>query len=233
MTRVNQLDPLQSPVPGESPSLSVLIVDDHELVRAGMRRLLEDTDSIGNFTEAASGEIALELASRQHFDIILMDLSMPGMSGVEASLMLMRHHPRSRIIVITAAMENTYTRRLIDKGVRGYLTKDSSADEMRSAIARVMQGDIYLSPAIATRMAIEGVEESSQSPFDLLTDREMQIALMLLGGKRNCQIGESLFISEKTVSTHRTRAFAKLGISNTAELARLAMRYGLWNAQSV
>lgn len=217
------------PATNSRRGLSVLIVDDHELVRAGMRRLLEDNENILSFTEVSSGESAIEEAAREKFDIILMDLSLPGMSGVEASLTLLRHHPAANIIVITAAMDGTYTRRLISSGVMGYLTKDCSPDEMSKAIDQVLAGTVYLAPSIMQKVFIEGTKEQAESPFESLTKREMEICLMLLNGKRNRQIGELLFISEKTVSTHRTRAFLKLGISNTAELARLAMQHGLWN----
>ena len=216
--------------PARVVGVSVMIVDDHELVRAGMRRLLEDTGMIASVAEVACGESAIEAVASQRFDIILMDLSLPGMSGVEASMTLLRHHPEANIIVITASMDGAYTRRLLSCGVMGYLTKDCSPEQMSHAIEQVLQGDVFIAPSIMEKIYLQGTREDAASPFELLSRREMEISLMLLNGQRNRQIGEQLFISEKTVSTHRTRAFLKLGISNTAELARLAMQHGLWNS---
>ncbi len=204
--------------------LKVLVVDDHELVRAGMRRLLEENPQIGTIVEANSGEEALEIAAGQAFDLVLMDIKLPGISGLEASEKLLSLAPDSRIIMVTGKLEGGHIRRLLNTGVRGYITKGSSSDEMDKAMRRV-----YLSPDVAQQVAMDVINGDNHNPFDKLTSRESEIITLLLRGQRNRQISSNLHISEKTVSTHRTRAFEKLHVKTTAELVRLAMRFGLWN----
>jgi len=213
----------------ESPrKLSILIVDDHELVRAGMRRLLEDAGNIGAFHEVASGEEAISAAAEFPFDIVFMDLSLPGMSGVEATFALLRRRPDSKIIVITAAMRLTFVRQLLDSGVKGYLTKDCSPQQMEQAVTDVMAGKVYLSPQVASELALS-THSQGLSRFASLSKREAEVVLFAIHGHTNRQIGERLYISEKTVSTHRTRAFEKLEVSNTVEMAHLAIIDGLWD----
>jgi len=209
--------------------LRVLVVDDHQLVRAGMRRLLEENQMVSSITEAGSGEEALQIANENSFDIILMDIRLPGMSGVEASDKLLSLMPDCRIIMVTGDLDNGHIRKLLNAGVRGYITKGSSAEEVNKALAHVINGEQYLSPDVAQQIAIDTINGTDENPFDKLTSRETEIVNMLLGGHRNRQISSELFISEKTVSTHRTRAFEKLGVKTTAELVRLAMRFDKWN----
>lgn len=214
----------------ETPwQLKVLIVDDHELVRAGMRRLLEENPHIASISEASSGEEALQLANTQAFELVLMDINLPGISGLEASDKLLLLAPDCRIIMVTGQLDGGHIRKLLNAGVRGYITKGSSAEEMDKAVQRVMSGEQYLSPDVAQQMAIDSINGSDGNPFDKLTTRESEIINLLMAGHRNRQISTNLHISEKTVSTHRTRAFEKLGVKNTAELVRLAMRFDLWN----
>ncbi|MFK8078716.1 MAG: response regulator [Granulosicoccus sp.] len=214
----------------QGPShLKVLVVDDHALVRAGMRRLLEENPQVDVIAEASSGEEALQMASQQHFDIVLMDINLPGINGLEASDKMLMLSPESRIIMVTGSLEAGHIRKLLNAGVRGYITKGSGADEMDKAMRTVMEGAQYLSPDVAQQMAMEMINGSDENPFDKLTSRESEIINLLLRGHRNRQISTNLHISEKTVSTHRTRAFEKLGLKTTAELVRLAMRHGLWN----
>lgn len=209
--------------------LEVLVVDDHELVRSGMRRLLEDNSLIGNITEASSGEDAVSLARQHHFDIVLMDISLPGISGLEASELLLKKAPDTRIVIVTGKLEGVLIRKLMNCGVRGYITKGSSADDIDKAIRQVINGEQYLSPDVAQRFAMDMLNGDDSNPFDRLTSREFEIIMLLLDGKRNRIIADSLHISEKTVSTHRTRAFEKLHVATTAELVRLAIRFELWS----
>jgi two-component system invasion response regulator UvrY len=209
--------------------LKVLVVDDHELVRAGMRRLLEENPQLGSIFEANSGEEALEIAATHSFDLVLMDISLPGINGLEASEKLLDLAPDSRIIMVTGKLEGGHIRKLLNAGVRGYITKGSSSDEMDKAIRIVMNGEQYLSPDVAQQVAMDVINGDNQNPFDKLTSRESEIITLLLRGQRNRQISSNLHISEKTVSTHRTRAFEKLNVKTTAELVRLAIRFSLWN----
>jgi len=194
-----------------------------------MRRLLEENQMVSSITEAGSGEEALQIANENSFDIILMDIRLPGMSGVEASDKLLSLMPDCRIIMVTGDLDNGHIRKLLNAGVRGYITKGSSAEEVNKALAHVINGEQYLSPDVAQQIAIDTINGTDENPFDKLTSRETEIVNMLLGGHRNRQISSELFISEKTVSTHRTRAFEKLGVKTTAELVRLAMRFDKWN----
>jgi len=213
----------------EQASLHVLVVDDHELVRSGMRRLLEQNSQIESITEASSGEEALQLASSQTFDVVLLDIKLPGIDGMETSAKLLMLAPDTHIIVVTGDLEGAHIRKLLTSGVRGYITKGSSAEEVENAMRSVIAGEQYLSADVAQQMAMDAINGSDVNPFDKLTTRESEIINLLLGGLRNRQISSNLHISEKTVSTHRTRAFEKLGVGTTAELVRLAMRFDLWD----
>ena len=211
--------------------LDLLVVDDHALVRAGMRRLLEDHSSIATISEASSGEEALELADTRAFGMVLMDIALPGISGLEAADRLLRALPDALVIMVTGKLDAGPIRRLLGSGVRGYVTKGSEATEMVDAITRVIAGERYLSPDVARQLAMDTIDGGESNPFERLTAREHEVIVLLLRGRRNRQIGESLFISEKTVSTHRTRSFEKLGVATTADLVRLAMRHGLWDEE--
>ena len=207
---------------------SVLIVDDHELFRAGVQRLLEDSGYPLTFIEAATGESALEQVRRQHVDIVFMDLSLPGISGVEAAMSLLRSHRKTKIIIVTATTEVTYIRKLLDTGVQGYLTKDCAPRQMERAVREVLAGKVYVSPSVAQILKTRDcLASDEQEKFDRLSKREYQIVYLLIKGKNNRQIAAELHISEKTVSTHRTRALRKVGVSSLAELAAMAFRIGM------
>ena len=209
--------------------LRILVVDDHELVRAGMRRLLEENPHVASISEASSGEEALALPNLESFDIVLMDINLPGICGIKAANKMLQQVPECRIIMVTGHLEGGHIRKLINAGVRGYITKGSSAEEMDKAMSRVMAGEQYLSPDVAQQMAMDMINGSDGNPFEKLTSREREIVDLLQQGLPNRQISTNLFISEKTVSTHRTRAFEKLGVKNTSELVRLGMRFDMWN----
>lgn len=207
---------------------SVLIVDDHELFRAGVQRLLEDSGYPLAFSEAATGESALEQVRSQPVDLVFMDLSLPGISGVEAAMSLLRNHRETKIIVVTAATEVTYIRKLLETGVQGYLTKDCAPRQMERAVREVLAGNVYVSPAVARILEHrDSPTNEEQGKFDCLSKREYQIVFLLIQGRNNRQIAADLHISEKTVSTHRTRALRKVGVSSLAELAAMAFRIGM------
>ncbi|MFT6309382.1 MAG: two-component system invasion response regulator UvrY [Patiriisocius sp.] len=209
--------------------VKVLVVDDHELVRIGMRRLLENNPMIELIHESSSGEVALDMAVATNYDLILMDINLPGISGLEAAEQLLTLAPKSRVIVVTGRLEGSLIRQILNAGVRGYISKGSSADEMEKAMRKVMAGEQYLSPDVAQRFAIDAIRGDDSNPFDRLTTRESEIINLLLQGQRNRKISTDLHISEKTVSTHRTRAFEKLRITSTPDLVRLAIRFDMWH----
>jgi len=231
-------DRMQPEAQRADDKLSLLIVDDHELVRAGMRRLMEDAANIGSFHEAGSGEQAVQAADQNAFDIVFMDLSLPGMSGMQATIELLARRPHLRIIVLTAALQARHIRQLLRLGVKGYLTKDCSIEHMEMAIEEVMAGRAYLSPEATHQLSSSApAGEQAEACFGCLTRRELEVIIWTLQGMRNREIGSRLFISEKTVSTHRRSAFEKLCVSSNAELACKAAEQGvldqLSNAKSV
>ncbi|MBU2038222.1 MULTISPECIES: UvrY/SirA/GacA family response regulator transcription factor [unclassified Thalassolituus] len=207
--------------------IKVLVVDDHELVRSGISRLLTDAKGIEVVGEAASGEEAVQFAKEHSPDIILMDIRMPGIGGLEATRKITRHNPEIQVIAVTACDDNPYATRLLQAGAAGYITKGADADEMVRAIMKVKSGQKYISPDIAQRMALKPFQQDQTSPFDELSEREMQITLMIVGCQKVAEISEKLFLSPKTVNSYRYRIFEKLEIDSDVELTLLAMRHGL------
>ena len=213
--------------------ISVMLVDDHKLMRTGIKFILDDTADIRVVGEASSGEEALERARALKPNVILMDVSMPGIGGLEATRKLAMSLPETRIIVLSAQTAEPFPMRLMEAGAAGYLTKDSAGDEIVTAIRRVQAGERYISADIARQMALQAVNKTSgASPFEQLSSREMQVMIMATGGHSVQDISDKLHLSPKTVSTYRSRLFQKLGVSNDVELTRLALRYGVIEEKS-
>lgn len=207
--------------------IRLLLVDDHQLVRSAFRRLLEDEEDFEVVAEAASGEDALRLTRELEPDVVLMDVNMPGMGGLEATRRLTGMHPGLKVIGVSMYEEEPYPSRMLEAGASGYLAKDSGAEELVTAIRQVASGKSYVGSSIAGRLAVSLIKGSGGSPFDRLSQREMQVALMVTRGQGTQAISETLCLSPKTVSTYRYRVFEKLDVRNDVELTRLAMRYGL------
>lgn len=211
--------------------IKLLLVDDHDLVRSGLRRLLEEEPDFQIMGEAGTGEEALKQVREQSPDVVLMDINMPGMGGLEATRRLLGANPKLKIIAISMYAEEPYPSRLLEAGAAGYLSKESAAEEVVSAVRQVAAGKSYVAPSIASRLAVALIKGSRGSPFDSLSQREMQVVLMVTQGQSTKVISDSLCLSPKTVSTYRYRVFEKLDVSNDVELTRLAMRYGLLDAK--
>ena len=209
--------------------IRVLVVDDHELVRSGISRLLDDTGMIDVVGQAGSGEEAVRMAKEIEPDIILMDIHMPGIGGMAATRKILHNQPDAQVIAVTVSDDNPYASRLLKMGASGYITKGADADEMLRAIIKVKSGQKYISPEIAQRMALRPFESEAESPFEVLSERELQNALMIVNCQKVQQIGEALFLSPKTVNSYRYRIFEKLNISSDVELTHMALRYGLVN----
>ncbi|MBA2650426.1 MAG: response regulator [Legionella sp.] len=205
--------------------IKVLIVDDHALVRMGIRRLLEDMTDVEVVADAESGEQALTLVKVLCPDVILLDMKMPGIDGWEVTRRLKKSNPNIKIIAVTAMSSDPLPIRVLQLGAMGYLTKESGAEEMAAAIRKVAKGEKYLSAEIAQKMAINSLQEAKNSPFDMLSEREMQVMLMITSGLNVQDITERLFLSSKTINGYRYRMFEKLGIKNDVELTYLAMKY--------
>lgn len=205
--------------------IKVLIVDDHALVRMGIRRLLDDLPDMDVVGEAQSGEEALALVKTHKPNVVLLDIKMPGIDGWEVTRRLQKSHPDIKVIAVTAMCTDPLPSRILQLGAMGYLTKESGVQEMANAIRKVARGEKYLSAEIAQKMAINSLETARGSPFDALSEREMQVMFMITSGMTVHDICERLFLSGKTVNGYRYRIFEKLGIKNDVELTVLAMKH--------
>ncbi|MFA6302536.1 MAG: UvrY/SirA/GacA family response regulator transcription factor [Legionella sp.] len=205
--------------------IKVLIVDDHALVRMGIRRLLEDMTDVNVVADAESGEQALLLVKAHNPDVVLLDMKMPGIDGWEVTRRLKKSNPHIKVIAVTAMCSDPLPTRVLQLGAMGYLTKESGAEEMAAAIRKVAKGEKYLSAELAQKMAINSLQEAKDSPFDKLSEREMQVMLMITSGMDVQDIAERLFLSSKTINGYRYRTFEKLGIKNDVELTYLAMKH--------
>lgn len=208
--------------------INVLLADDHELVRTGIRRLLEDVGEITVIAEATSGEEAVQLCREHSPHVVLMDINMPGMGGLEATRKILHYNDTIKVIVVTMNEDEVLAQSLLKAGAAGYLTKGCRVSEIVHAIKEVISHRHYITPQIATQLALAGTRtEQAQSPFHDLSERELQVMLMTLAGRKTQEISDSLCLSPKTVSTYRHRLFSKLGIQTDVELAHLAMKHGL------
>lgn len=204
--------------------IELLLVDDHELVRTGVRRILEDIDDFNVVAEATNGEDAVKLCRKHAPDLVLMDMNMPGMGGLEATKQILRFSEDTRVIVLSVYKENPIPAKVMQMGASGYLTKDSGPEEMIRAIYKVHSGQKYISPDLAQQIAIGQLDLQEGNPFEALSDRELEITLMLTKGAKVPDIAVSLNISAKTVNTYRYRMFEKLNVSTDVELTHLAIR---------
>ena len=207
--------------------IKVLIVDDHALVRIGIRRLLEDVDDIQVVGEAENGEEALNTIKTCQPDVILLDLKMPGMDGWEVIRRLKHSGQTAKIIALSAVSIEPFPSKALQRGVMAYLTKESSLDEMALAIRRVYRGERYLSADLAQRMAVKSLEPVNDTPFNELSDREMQVMLMITIGLTVPEISKRLYLSTKTINCYRYRMFAKLNVKNDVELTHLALKHSI------
>ncbi|MGH8491683.1 MAG: UvrY/SirA/GacA family response regulator transcription factor [Moraxellaceae bacterium] len=213
--------------------IKVLVVDDHDLVRMGITRMLSDISGIKVVGEAATGEEALRLARELNPQVVLMDVKMPGIGGLEATRKLLRQDPDVRVVAVTVCDEEPFPSRLLKAGAAGYLTKGAALEEMIKAIRAVASGQRYISPEIAQQLALKNLEEERSSPFEVLSEREMQITMMIVNCQKVQEISDRLFLSPKTVNSYRYRIFEKLSIDSDVELTLLAVRHGLLNTDLV
>ena len=208
--------------------IRLLVVDDHDLVRTGIARMLADIDGLVVIGQAASGEEAVRQARELKPDVVLMDIKMPGIGGLEATRKLLRSQPDVRVIAVTVCEEDPFPTRLLQAGAAGYITKGAGLDEMVQAIRLVFAGQRYISPQIAQQLALKSFQPNkSDSPFDLLSEREIQIALMIANCQKVQVISDKLCLSPKTVNTYRYRICEKLKVNSDVELVLLAARHGM------
>lgn len=211
--------------------INVLLVDDHDLVRAGVSRLLSDVAGIKVIGEASSGEEAVKIAREKHPHVVLMDVKMPGIGGLEATRKMLRNDPDIKIIALTVCGGEPFPTKLLQAGASGYLTKGAALDEMVNAIRSVHAGKRYLGPEIAQQLALKTLNEG-ESLFDILSERELQVMIMITSGQTVQEISEKLCVSPKTINSYRYRIYEKLAVQSDVELTLLAIRHGILDMEN-
>lgn len=207
--------------------IKVLVVDDHDLVRMGISRMLSDSADIEVVGEADSGDMAIKLAKQLRPDVVLLDVNMPNIGGLEATKRLIQLDMGIKILAVSSMSAQPYPSMLIKAGVNGYITKGTPLDEMIRAIKKIDQGGRYFSQDVAEQLADVLLSDNASSPFDLLSDREKQVAMMVVNCQSPQQIADQLFVSVKTINTYRYRIYEKVGVDSDVKLTHLAIRHGL------
>lgn len=206
--------------------IKILLVDDHAVVRMGFKMLIEAEADIKVIGEAESGEVAVKLFQELKPDIIIMDITMPGIGGLEAIDRILAKDKNTKILVLSAHEDSVHPKRVLNAGAMGYLTKRSAAEELIKAIKSIYQGKRYLEPNIAQQMAITQLSGET-NPVEILSDREFEVFMALAKGKSTNEIADTLCLSPRTVGTHLYNIKQKLNANNSAEIALIAIRCGL------
>jgi DNA-binding NarL/FixJ family response regulator len=211
----------------EHKVIKILIADDHAVVRAGLKQMLAGIDDISIIDEAENGFDAVEKVKKNEYSVVVLDIAMPGKSGLDALKEIKLERPSLPVLMLSMYPEDQYAIRVLRSGASGYLTKECVPDELATAVRVVAQGRKYISPSLAERLALNLDVETKQEPHELLSDREYQVMCMLASGKSLTEISVSLSISVKTVSTYRSRVLEKMKLRNNSELTSYAIEYQL------
>ena len=203
--------------------IKVLVADDHPVVREGLKQILAEAQDIDVAAEAEDGHELLEKVRKQAFDVVVLDLTMPGLMGLDALKQLKSEHPHLPILILSIHPEEQYALRVLRAGASGYLTKASAPDRLIGAIRKVHRGGNYVSPSLAERLADELRGDITKSPHESLSDREYQVMCLIASGKTVTEIGDQLALSVKTVSTYRSRILEKMRMKTNAELTHYAI----------
>jgi DNA-binding NarL/FixJ family response regulator len=215
------------PVAASLQPLRILLTDDHAIVREGLKRILEGTGQGWVTAEASTGFQALELMRRQPIDLAIVDLSMPGMSGLELVRRIRADFPRVGVLVLSMHAEEQYAMRAFKAGANGYVTKDGAATELVAAVRKVAAGGAYVSGSLAERVVLQLTGAAATPRLDALSDRELEVLRRIVAGERPTDIAAALHLSVKTISTHKRRIQDKLQLPTTAALIRYGMEQGL------
>jgi DNA-binding NarL/FixJ family response regulator len=206
----------------------VVLADDHAIVREGLKRIVADVPELQVVGEAADGTEVMQRVRDLEFDVLVLDLSMPGRSGMELIKLVKAEKPKVRILVLSMHEETQYAVRAIKSGASGYLTKESAPAQLEQAIRKVAGGGAYISAEVAEQLALGAMPGAAEAaPHEALSDREFQVFRLLVAGVSVTEIAAQLHLSVKTVSTHKSNLMHKLGLANQTELVRYAMRHGL------
>lgn len=210
--------------------IRVVVVDDHALVRQGFRRILEDDESIAVVGEAGNGMEAIALVKKVEPDVVVMDMAMPEMNGLHATIELAKQRPATKVLILSMYSDEQYVRNALDAGARGYILKNAIENDLTRAVHAVAGGELYLSPELSgvlVRAIQTGAFEKANDPYERLTQREKQVLQLIAHGKSNKEIAVMLDLSVNTVAVHRANLMSTLGVHKTAELVLLAVRKGL------
>ena len=207
--------------------IRVVIADDHTILREGLRQLLDSADDLHVVAEAADGHQVMERVRAEDFDVLILDMSMPGKSGIELIKQVKAEKPKLRVLVLSMHEEEQYAVRAIKAGASGYVTKDSAGTQLLTAIRKVAGGGAFISAEVAEQLALGAMPGADGPPHARLSDREYEVFQHLVAGASVTDIAARLNLSGKTVSTHKARLMEKLGIANQADLVRYAMRHNL------
>ncbi len=210
--------------------IRIVLADDHAIVREGLKRILSTVSDFQVVGEAADGTQVMQVVRQTDFDLLLLDLSMPGRSGMELIRLVKTEKPRVRILVLSMHQETQYAVRAIKSGASGYLTKESASAELEQALRKIAAGGAYVSADVAQQLALGAMPGNEAAPHESLSPREFEVFRQLVLGASVTEIAHTLNLSVKTVSTHKTHLMDKLGVHNPAELVRYAIRHGLSDA---
>ena len=209
----------------------IVVADDHAIVREGLKQLLSAAGDLEVVGEAADGHEVIKAVREKDFDVLLLDMSMPGKSGIELIKQVKSEKPKLRILVLTMHEEHQYAIRAIRAGASGYLTKESASRQLLEALRKVASGGAFISSEVAEQLALGAMPDATRAPHESLSDREFQIFRLIAGGKSISDIGEMLNLSVKTVSTHKANILQKMNMAGTAELIRYAISHRLVDEQ--
>jgi two-component system invasion response regulator UvrY len=207
--------------------IKVLITDDHPVVRRGIKQILEDDERIGLVLEAGDGKELFEKLKEHLFDVILLDISLPGRSGLDLIGEIKKTQPSASILILSIHAEALYAIKALKSGASGYLTKTSAPEELLSAIFKISKGERYISPSLADTLADNLISDTEKPLYQLLSSRELEVLRLLAEGKKIVQIATELSLSPKTISTYRERLLEKLKLKTSAELIRYAIMEGI------
>jgi len=207
--------------------MRILIVDDHAIVRRGLRELLSDEFHGAAFGEASDARQALEQLRKKEWDVALLDIALPGKSGLDLLKELKTEWPKLPVLILSAHPEDQFAVRALKAGAGGYMTKESAPEELAKALRKIMAGGRYVSPALAEMLALGVTKDLTLTPHETLSDREYEVMSRIASGKTVTEIAEELSLSPKTISTYRTRVLEKLGLKNSAAIVQYVIRNGL------